>query len=270
MRTLLLLPVLAISTPLLAQKSDSTALQFVGAGNIQRTLDDGEGIPASTGLGVVLDEYHRTDPILGNNIWRVYFSGQINVANTEDSLLAEYDDDGALSNASAFGQSVLTPLVGRNAVNLDMRLFFTDDSGLKLAKKWISGVKLRYTASNRVWGDSLQVLKCTVNSWRLGLFHNILDADKYDYGILLGVAYAYNSVRGDVGLKPNGDLRERLFGTRKDMFWGVEGFAEFRLKNLRAEFAYTWEDVNGEIPGLSGGRMVTTIGFVGGFSMKLK
>ena len=103
------------------------------------------------------------------------------------------------------------------------------------------------------------------------LFHDILGSKlNRDYNVIIGAGYAYNSIRGDMGLDDNEEMRENVLGTSTTKFSGLEAFAEFRLKNIRAEFSYTVLDSSGQTPGLSGGRMVTTISFIGGFPVKLK
>ncbi len=260
---------------------DTTHLDFVGAGNVQRSLDNGEGLPASTGLGVVLDEYHRRKQIFGGTVDRVRFSGQINVANTDDSLSVVYGANGP-ENPSQVGEAIMTPLVGRRAVDLDLMVFFSDsvkrikkDSSViqRSVSSWrslISGVQVKYTGSNRLLVDSSGSVKCTINALRIRLFHDILSREyNHDFNVLIGLGWGFNSLRGDVAQQGNDAYREHLLGTRNMFFGGLETFAMFRIKNIRAEFSYTWLDVGGNVAGLSGSRMVTTISFVGGFPVKL-
>lgn len=245
---------------------DTTFLDFVGTGNVQRSLDNGEGLPASTGLGVMLDEYHIDKSIFWGTVYRVRFSGQINVANTEDTLAIEYKPDGALKEPSAIGEAIMTPLVGRRAADLDLMLFF--DSAT--VGSFLSGMHVKYTGSNRLLSDTATTVKATMNAIRLRLFHDIVGR-KYnkDFNVLIGAGWAYNSIRGDVGLAANESFRGRLLGTKRKAFNGLEIFAQFRIKNIKAEFSYTWLDPGGNIPGISGGRMITTVSFVGGFPVKL-
>jgi hypothetical protein len=240
-------------------------LEFVGTGNVQRSLDNGDALPASTGLGVILDESHADAPLLGL-IDRVRFSGQINVANTEDSLTIEYDENG-LVEPSQLGDAIMTPLVGRRAADLDLMVFFNGDK-----IPWIfSGINIRYTGSNRLVSDTSESVKATMNAIRVRVFHDLLGSEyRKNYNVLIGVGYAYNSIRGDIGLADRDALRERVLGTKTKSFTGLEIFAQFRIKNIKAEFSYTILDVGGSVPGISQGRMVTTVSFVGGFPVKLK
>jgi hypothetical protein len=260
---------------------DTTFLDFVGAGNIQRSLDNGEGIPASTGLGVVLDEYHIDHQIFGSSVDRVFFSGQINVATTDDTLSVLYKDDGTLTEPSLLGEAIMTPLVGRRAVDLNLIIYFADTierkrkDGTVVMKPrsfttLLSGVQVKYTGSNRIISDTTGNIKSTMNALRFRLFHDLI-GEKYrtDYSVMIGGGFAYNSIRGDIAQQANEEYRKKLLGTTEVKFGGLEVFAQFRLKNIRAEFSYTWLDNSGQVPGLSGGRMVTTIAFVGGFPVRL-
>lgn len=283
MRALFLICLTTLPCMLFGQAAgkDTTYLDFVGAGNVQRSLDNGEGLPASTGLGVVLDEYHRKKQIFGGTVDRVRFSGQINVANTDDSLTIAYGING-VENPSQVGEAIMTPLVGRRAVDLDLMVFFADTvrrtkkdgtSILRPVAFWrslITGLQVKYTGSNRLLVDSAGSVKSTINALRFRVFHDILGRDyNHDYNVLIGAGWGFNSLRGDVAQKGNEAFREDILGTKNLFYGGIEVYAMFRIKNIRAEFSYTWLDVGGNVAGLSGSRMVTTISFVGGFPVQL-
>ena len=91
----------------------------------------------------------------------------------------------------------------------------------------------------------------------------------YEYSVNFGIYLAYNSIRGDIGQTINDPIRIQILGTDKKSFKGPEVALEIRLKNLRAEFGYSWLSSETEVPGLTGGRLLTTITFVGGFGLKL-
>lgn len=261
-------------------KRDTTHFEFVGSGNIQRSLDEGEGLPASTGLGLILDEYHVAPQIFRGWVNRVRFSGQINVANTQDTLTAEIGPTGRISEPSLLGEAIMTPLVGRRAVNLDLMVFFSDTvrrikkDGTEVKKRRpigiMSGMQVRYTGSNMTLADTTGAVKSTMNAMRFRLFHDILSKDyNKDFNVLIGAGWGFNSLRGDVAQSSYRDFRTRWLGTTTVKFAGIEAFAAFRIKNIQAEFSYTWLDRTGSVPGISGSRMVTTISFVGGFPVKL-
>lgn len=250
-------------------------LNFFGTGNIQKSLDDGEKIPASTGLGVnYVQRYGISDStpkLLWNIINKLELEAAINVASTVDTIIATYDTNNSVVNSGDFGASILTPLNSGQAVKISLRLNLDEP----LLNKLIDGVKVKYIGSNRNWsviddnGNS-KVIQANSNSFRGGFFHEFLPKRFLDiYSINFGLYFAYNSVKGDMGLKANENIRKQVLGTPWKQFVGPEVALEIRLRNLRAEFGYSWLRPNTEVPGLTAGRMVTTITFVGGFGLNL-
>lgn len=251
----------------------SPILTFFGNGDMQKSLDEGEKLPANTGLGVSYRQLYA--PGVGKGLlWkfvdRLELEATINVASNVDTIIAAYDST-FVTNNSEFGSSILTPLNSGQAIKIGLRLNFDRSRLVRL----IDGVKAKYVGSNRNWmameGTTPKVIKATNNCLRVGLFHefipkNLLD----DYSINLAVNLAYNSVKGDVGLEQNGALRQSLMGSSAKKFLGPEVSLEIRLRNLKAEFAYSWLQSKTEVPGLTGGRMVTTISFIGGFGLGLR
>jgi hypothetical protein len=263
-----------------AQKlPERTELNFFGAGNIQKSLDDGGQIPASTGLGVnYIQRYGIVDKdsVKHRLLWKLFckleLEAAINVASTVDTIVATYDANNVISNASRFGSSILTPLNSGQAVKISLRLNL--DSALNTKIPLIEGIKLKYIGCNRNWSviddGTPRVIQANTNYFRGGFFHEFLP-QKYldDYSINFGIYLAYNSIKGDMGLKVNEHIREQVINTKWKQFVGPEVALEIRLKNLRAEFGYSWLRPNVEVPGLTAGRMITTITFVGGFGLKL-
>jgi hypothetical protein len=265
-----------------AAKADSTeeeeepVLNFYGSGNIQKALEGEDALPANTGLGV--NYYHTftgTPSRLAKYFRTLEIDASINVASTVDTLEAEYDTlTGQISNSSNFGSSILTPLNSGQAVKLCLRMDFKG----KLFGWFIDGLKIKYVGSNRNWNikdtvasvERFKVFQVTNNYFRAGLFQEFLP-EKYlnDYSINFGLYFAYNSIKGDIGLRSNGELREETIGTKKRNFMGPEVALEIKLKNLRAEFGYSFLGAGREVPGLTSGRLITTISFVGGFPLKL-
>jgi hypothetical protein len=205
--------------------------------------------------------------LLFNFINKLELDAVINVASTVDTVVASYDRSGRITNASAFGNSVLTPLASGQAVKICLRLNFDDDF------LTISGIKLRYTGANRNWqeSDTSAAVQSTASAFRLGVFHEFLKPKLLDndLSINLGVYLAYNSIKGDIGMDPNREFRKSVLNSNRKVFIGPEVELEIRLKNLRAQFAYSWLQPGSEVPGLTDGRLITTISFVGGFGLKL-
>ncbi len=256
-------------------------LTFYGSGNIQKSLETGEAIPASTGLGVNYTHWFDTTSCkektpCKNLLWcyidKLQLDASINVASTVDTIKVKYDANNAIMNSSAFGSSILTPLNSGQAVKIILRLDFLKP--LFLNKTLIDGFKFKYVGSNRNWGvdvnDPRKVIGATSNYVRAGLFQEFLPKEfQDDCSINFGLYYAYNSIKGDVGQTSNNSIRTNILGTDKKQFSGPEVSLEIRLKNLRAEFGYSWLTKRTEVPGLTSGRLVTTISFVGGFGLKL-
>lgn len=242
---------------------DAAEVLFVGNGNIQKSFSEGVSIPASTGVGVNYSEQWLRPKFC--DFSKIELEGFINVASNVDTVKSKLDNFGKLKNASEFGGSILTPLNSGQAYSMIFRGYF---SSLKLL--FVRGVYVRYAAANRVWNYDKKSISTTLGSFRAGIFHEFLAEHlRENSSISVGVGFVYNSLRGDAELSSNNDFRKSILGTTKADFYGYEFNTMFRLKNIKAEFAYTHFDGSDNIPGLSGGRLVTTISFVGGFPLKL-
>lgn len=242
-------------------------IKFVGNANIQKTFESGEGVPANTGIGFTVTKYFlgRTSKTFGG-FYRIDVEGSINVASTTDTLKADgiitANNQRIVTNQRDFGTGVLTPLNSGQAVNLQI-IGYNRITYFGL----ISGFSARYTGSNRNWQlNPDTVVQTTSNLIRVGVFHDIVPY-KYrnDYSVTLGIAFARNNISGDIGQNENESLRRIFLGTDRKSFNGYEFSLGFRLKNIRAEFNYLIFPSDVSVPGLTGGRLVTTIGFVGGF-----
>ncbi len=268
--TIACLSMMVLESP--GQKQDTTKvpkLNFFGTGNIQKSLDSGEKLPASTGLGV--NYTHWFDTTNTKFLFdKLELDVSINVAATVDTIRAKYDN-GIVTNASSFGSSILTPLNSGQAVKIGLRLNFKKSL---VGKILIDGIKVKYIGSNRNWqvenNGSSKIVLGTNNYFRIGLFQEFLPKYLLDeYSINLGLYLAHNSIKGDIGQQANDLVRTQVLGTNIKNFIGPEVALEVRLLNLRAEFGYSWLGSDAEVPGLTGGRLMTTISFVGGFGLML-
>lgn len=246
----------------------SSDLQFVGNGNIQKAIDNSGALPASTGLGVTFSQQYDTANYF--DFYKIELDGFINVASTVDTVHAKLQKLASgfappiLTNHSEFGSSALTPLNSGQAVSLDIRGFFTTP---KLG--FISGVRIKYNSANRYWEDSnLHAMQVTLNAFRAGVFHEFLPTTlRETCSISIGAAFAFNTIKGDIGLASSNKVRSDILNSAVTSFYGYELNTILKLKNIRAEFGYI-VFMGDDIPGLTGGRLVTTISFVGGFSVK--
>ncbi|MBO6515433.1 MAG: hypothetical protein JJ975_02685 [Bacteroidia bacterium] len=259
---------------------DPFSIKIVGNGNIQNSLESGTDIPTNTGIGISVVKYlyeereggQEGEMKIAHNtfagFYKVTLDASINVASTVDTLVANFEDQ-EVTNQSDFGTSILTPLNqgGGQAADIELTGFYAQTKG-----KLLSGLRLRYIGSNRNWdlpdsnGSNLE--KVTTNMLRFGGFHEfVVPQSRKDYSVTLGVAYAYNGIAGDLGLEKNDDIREAILGTTKRHYHGAEIGLNFRLKNVRVNFSYPVFPWQGQVSGLTGGRLVTGISFIGGFGI---
>lgn len=260
---------------------ESFSISFVGNGNIQNTFKNEDDIPVNTGVGVSLNKYLVKEDANGNytkdykvlkifSIYKISLDASINVATTADTLEASFNQNNELTNTSEFGNSILTPLNSGQAVNVDFYAFSN-----KPILKLFNGIHINYTGSNRIWSltDTSNMntyRKASVNKLRVGLFYDFVPMNyNKDYSVYFELAYALNSINGDIGLNKNNSIREFILGSKENTFNGAEFAVGLRLKNVRATFAYTYFPFEDDISGLSGGQLVTTIAFVGGFGLDL-
>lgn len=251
---------------------DTFDISFFGNGDIQKSFEKGEKIPANTGIGITATRYFDFNPkrqVLG--FYRIDVSASINVASNVDTIAAEgIGSNNLVKNSSAFGSSILTPLNSGQAVNVEASGYFINSFVWGL----FSGLRIKYIGSNRNWklNDS-SVYQVTTNLCRVGLFHDFVPFKFRDkYSAYLGMSYAYNSLRGDLGGKNSSEIRRQFLNSEKKSFYGYEVSFGFRLRNIRADFSYPILGDNNDndiITGLTGGRVITTISFVGGFNLKL-
>lgn len=255
-------------SPVFLDSVEQFTITFYGDGNLQQTVQSGEDLAASTGVGVYVKKYFRNSYKQKFGLWYMAeLMAQINVASSVDTLTAEQDSaQTVVRNVSTFGNSMLTPLNSGQAVDLRLRLY-----NLKTYGGFLSGVELHYIGSNRNWKlNADTVAQINTNMARVLLFHDVVPiANRDSYSVMIKAGYAANWIRGDLGSHVNDELRKKYIGTDRRTFHGIELGLGFKLKNILADFAYTiFPETNG-VEGLSGSRLVTTIKFVGGFNIKI-
>lgn len=261
-------------------------LDFVGSGDIQQSLSNGDDINANTGLGVVFELYNGNgDEETKKTIQSLELEGIITVASTSDSIIAEFEDE-ELINRRAFGTYVLNPISSKQSLYVNSNVFFNhpdDDDGFwKFIRRHIlHGVNMRVITSNSVWKYNNQTSHLGALYFRGGIFrefvpdnHRIetegLNQGKVKYSIFLGLNYSYRNIIGDITADKYDDLREDIFGSKQTSFNGFEFNFGFRLNNLRAEFQMPiLKGTDGSIEGLTDTQFLFSIKFIGGFSLKL-
>ena len=267
-----------------ASSSDSgkTTLLFVGASDIQKSLNEGDEIAANTGIGVI---FRRQWPDTNRLIKDFEFNFSINIASTVDSIRGIYEN-GNINNSRDFGIYVLLPMNSGQATRFNLNAYFVSNK-INIAPKWISasplylsnifnGVNIEFVASNRVWTNSLQSKYATGMLGKIGVFHEFVPNSirlTKGYSIKAGVSYSFRGIYGDVGFdtESSKEFRKSILGTEEIQFHGWEFDLGFRLKNIEARVSIPYlyaKDSN--VPGLSGTQFITSISFIGGFPISLQ
>jgi hypothetical protein len=279
------------------------ALEFVGNANIQKSLTNGDEIPANTGIGVIYREnLHERFKALHS----IEIELSINIASTVDTLETVYDTSNNVTNKSAFGNSILLPSNSGQAFGFRIIGYLTQKTdsyvaaaapaaggapavpaaAAPAAKPWlrdqsplplygfISGFNINFNGSNRNWydSDSDRSLKVSNLSMYAGLFHEFVKRDpkiREKYSITLGAGITGKLIGGDIAQEENSELRKTFLGSTRTSFLGFETNLGLRLKNIKAEVHIPFFRNKDKIPGLSGVQPTTFIGFVGGFSLDL-
>lgn len=271
-----------ITTP---ATNDKVYLDFVGSGDIQKSISKGDDISANTGIGIIFERYNSPK----RYVQSLEIDGYLNIASTTDSIQANIKD-GRFLNRRDFGSYVLNPISTKQSLYANSNIYFGyPDSGKQkyfsfFSKYVFSGINLRFIASNNVWvrGDSISNLG--VLYFRGGLFKEFIpdnyrlgkagtdDEGRSKYSIFLGLHYSYRKIIGDITGDKHVVLREQILGSRQQKFKGCEFNVGFRLNNIRVEFQMPIlkkEKDYSSIEGLTDSQFLFSIKFVGGFGLKL-
>ncbi|BAV06967.1 hypothetical protein FLA_2987 [Filimonas lacunae] len=255
-------------------------IEFVGDANVQKSLTNGSGLPANTGIGVI---YREALPARYGILHSIEVSMTVNVASTADTLKTIYNDAGTITNKSEFGNSVLLPTNSGQAFGFSLRGYLTKRDAAGTFNRgdcpealwgFISGGYISFEGSNRNWYDTktATATKGANMSLHAGIFHEFMKRDveiRRDYSITLGVGYTQRWLAGDVARNEADELRKQILGSTQLNFSGMEISLGLRLKNIKAEIWIPILSKKGQVPGLSGAQPYTYIGFTGGFPLKL-
>lgn len=268
-----------------APSGGKTILQFVGAGDIQKSLSEGSDFAANTGVGVIFirDWEDQTRLVSDFN-----FDFAINVASTVDTIKAEFDANNNVTNTREFGSYILLPMNSGQAVKFSMNAYFgTEKWGVsKIGKRdfkkpvslfsVINGVSIDFIGSNRAWSINDATTYATGFLFQAGLFHDFVPNDirnEKGYSIKFGVAYTFRGIYGDAGFDTEDaqQFRRTVLNSNDRQFHGYEFGMSFRLKNIEAKVSMPRLFVeDNSIPGLSNTQFITSISFIGGFPLDLK
>lgn len=257
-------------------------IDFVGTGDIQKTISESQDIQANTGLGIV---YERVNNREDGFFQSLELDAFINIFTTADTLMGEFANE-RLTNRRSFSSYVLNPISSRQSTYINANYYFgypkKDGAYTSFGKiaNYVSGVNARFIASNNVWQYNQDTIRNIAALYaRLGVFHEILpDNYRYDektgrtkYSCSIGINYSFRGMFGDLSSELNDDIREKFLGNNRRNFGGLELNFGFRLNNLRAEFQMPVLSGKEDkaIEGLTNTQFLFSIKFVGGFGLKL-
>ena len=177
-------------------------LNFVGDANIESSLNSGSDIAANTGIGLSLDRFWLGE----TNIFRSFdLNLSINVASTTDTIFAEVNSLGEVTNQRDFGSYLLTPRSTKQSATLSGSVYFNDfaEDKHKLFK-YISGFMFEATGSNSNWVLESSNINLAALAVKLGIFHEFIpDRIRYHdgYSIILGLSRSWRTVLGDLNFE---------------------------------------------------------------------
>jgi len=262
----------------------SQKIEFVGAGEIQKSFSEEKEVPASTGLGI----YYERNMDCGY-VKKMELEAVINIASTVDTIFAKYNSTTKeINNRRDFGNYLMSPTISGQSTSIHYRLYINELYNKRVIEKqrrpWICGWDIQLAVSNRVWSNSNDSIKKSVHASGLSikggpfyefiphLFNNNEEKGNETYSASVGVNVSYRMLLGDVSQNNQKAFRKELTGVKNIYALGIEPNFVLRLNNIRAEAAipilFNLGDKNTGLPGLTGIQFVTTIKFIGGFPLK--
>lgn len=267
-------------------KEEKIHIDFVGTGNLQGSLSQGDDIKGSAGLGVIYERFRGDSikydeellPIKGIKSFEI--EAIINVASTVDTTTVNLNN-GQITNQRDFGSYILNPFSSKQSLFINSNVYLNPDGDywLNQIAKYISGLNFRVIASNSIWSTpEMGNVNLGVIAYRIGIFHEFLpddyirtDEKKSKYSVFLGLNMGYRGIFGDITSEANEEIRTSILGSDRTDFSGIELNFGFRLENIRAEFQMPFLSGSDKasINGLTDTQFLFTIRFVGGFSLKI-
>lgn len=255
---------------------DPIFLDFIGTGDLQKSISDGEGLQANTSLGVLYERYYVKNKIAQS----LDLEALINVATTADSISTEFNQGGQLINARNFGTYILNPVSAKQSFFINMNIYFKPNASKEKGGKFLLGVingfNARLISSNNVWsyGDTTSI-NVSALSFRTGFFHEIIpdnyrletegkNTGRKKYSITLGLNYSFRGIYGDIKSGENKELRSKFLGSDQIVFRGFEFNCVLQLKNIRGEFQIPIFNGKDSIQGLTNTQFLFSIKFIGG------
>lgn len=262
---------------------DKVYIDFVGSGDIQKSISEGKDINANTGLGIIFERFNGYKKIIQS----FELEAVINIATTADSINSTITNN-IIQNQRDFGTYILNPISAKQALFINSNIYFGYPSGSSVTNGFnkvaqvISGINLRFISSNSVWKYSDSSKNLGALAFRIGLFHEFIpdnyrlsgkgtpDEGRSKYSLFFGVYRTYRGIFGDIKSKNNSFFRNKILGSEQTSFKGTEMNFGFRLNNLRAEFQMPLlKEKDKSIEGLTNTQFLFSVRFIGGFSLKL-
>lgn len=273
-------------------------LEFLGNGDLQKSISSGQQVSANSGLGVLFEKFCGTNDKSGKQKTVLYtqFDLVVNVASTVDSIASKYDSNGNVTNVRDFGSYLNNPTSSKQAVSFNGKIAFNHSKNHRCPTfgkgdgntspiNWltgiINGIQVRLVGSNNLWTYKGQSTNVTAISGRMGVYYEFLPDDKrFDfsdnsakeiYSATLGINYSFRSILGDLESVQYKSLRVNILnGNPYYLFSGIEFNFAIKLKNLSAEVSIPiMNEPYHPIDGLSNTQLFTSIRFIGGFPLKL-
>lgn len=248
-------------------------IDFVGTGDIQKSISEGQAINANTGLGIIHERYNSPK----SGFQSLEFEAFINIFTTADTIVGELSNS-QLTNRRNFSTYLLNPVSVKQSVFLNSNYYFGYPGGFAKISRIVSGFNVRFIASNNVWKLNEDTVRNLGGLYfRAGIFHELIP-DNYrvdengrsKYSCFFGINYTHRGMYGDLSSNENKEARKRFLGTDVRSFSGLELDFGFRLNNIRAEFQMPMlSGKKVQVQGLTNTQFLFSIKFVGGFSLKL-
>ncbi|MDB4539273.1 hypothetical protein N9231_02565 [Saprospiraceae bacterium] len=245
-------------------------LNFVGDANVQNSINSGKEFSSDTGIGLVLDQFWLGE----RNLFRQFnFNLSVNVASSADTIFSILNEEGEVLNKRDFGSFLLLPKNSPQSATLAGSIYFNSfgDDALTITK-FISGFNFEIIGSNSNWKYGDQNINMAALSLRAGIFHEFIpDNVRYfdGYSITFGLNYSSRYIMGDLHFDKFQDAKYELLNANRSTFHGLEFSTKFKFRNIIATVSTPFI-LGGEVPGLTKSQFITSIGFVGGFPLKLK
>ena len=256
---------------------DTIYLGLIGGADIQKIIGSSDdNIPAAFSIGIDFRQvYKNSDDI--KFVSDLYSITNINSSPFYDSIVAEYNSDGQITNVSDFGDFILLPFNSRYSASSYLTAYFYQDKRKRTNNKvgfsdifygLFSGFHAEAVAGQKVFVFDSASINTVGLSLRLGLFHEFIPDKirlKSNLSFLLGIDFTQRHIFGDLGQNNNDDFTESTFGTAKKSFFGIETYVNFRYQSLFIETTIPslWQKPGEDIQGLTMTRFIIKIKFVG-------